>query len=246
MSNNPALDQIAKALQAQDATTIDVRTGTALSGTNRTTGVITVALDNDPGGTPVSAICVAGLVPTGARVFMLAYPPRGLAVIGQIGGVPGLQFAESHDFTNQASYTLAAATLGTPAVGFVFTAPASGSVLLDVSVFMDVAGMNTVTTIGARGRVFGQVREGATIGAGTLTWDGDGDNGPLVVFENQKAGGATPGTVARVGMASGDAPVVGLIPNKVYNASMWYRLETAAAGFSMGVNSRRITALLVA
>lgn len=82
-----SLEQIAKAIQAQAATTIVVRTGTALSGINRTTGAITVALDNDPNGKPVSAISVAtGLIQPGDRVFMLAYPPRGLVVIGKPGG----------------------------------------------------------------------------------------------------------------------------------------------------------------
>lgn len=245
MSKNHALSQIAKALQTQAATTIDVRTGTTLSGTNSDTGVVTVTLDNDPLSRPVSAISVAGVVQIGSRILMLAYPPRGLVVLGQIGGTPGLQYLEGHDYTDQATQTTTTAVLGTPAVGFTFKAPTSGEILLEVSSVFDTAGMNIATTIGARARIFGQVRTGATIGAGTLIWNGDGDQGPLILFENQKAGGGTPGTVASASMSSGNAPVVGLSPNQVYNASLWYRLETAAAGLSLFVSSRRITGLLV-
>lgn len=244
--SNHALDQIARALQAQASTTINVRTGTALSGTNRATGVVTVQLDNDPNGTPVSAISVAGLVQIGARVLMLAYPPRGLVVLGQIGGTPNLQYLENHDPTDQAVYTSATATLGSPTVGFVFTAPATGSILLEVAPSMDVAGMNTVTSIGAKARVFAQVRAGNVIGAGTLVWDGDGDKGPLVVFENQKSGATLPGTTSGVSVGSGQTPVVGLTPNQVYNASMWHRMDVAFGSNSVFVTSRRITGLLVA
>lgn len=245
--NSDAMNLVAKALQAQAATTVNVRTGVARSDADRVTGVISVALDNDPSGGPVSAVSVAGLVTAGARVLMLAYPPRGLVVIGQIGGTPDLQFLESHDYTNQAPYTSATATLGAITVGFAFVAPASGQILLEVSPSMDLTGMNTTTNIGARGRVFAQVRAGDVLGAGTLIWDGDGDQGPLVIFENQKAGGTVPGTVARAVLSSGDAPVSGLTPGLTYNASLWYRLENSniPAAFSLSINSRRLTGLLI-
>lgn len=248
--NNDQMTQIAKALQTQASTTINVRTGVARSDADRVTGVISVALDNDPAATAVSAVSVAGLVKAGARVLMLAYPPRGLVVIGQIGGVPNLQFLESHDYTNLATYALATATLGATTVGFTFTAPDSGSVLLEVSPSMDLTGMNTGTGIGARARVFARVYVGTTIGQGTVAepgifWDGDGDRGPLVIFENQKSAGAVPGTVARAAMSSGDAPVTGLVPGKVYNASLWYRLENTGVGFTVAINSRRLTGLLI-
>lgn len=242
-----ALTQIAGAIRDVAAATINVRTGTALSDADRATGVISVSLDNDPSGTPVSAVSVAGLIKAGARVLMLAYPPRGLVVIGQIGGVPDLQFLESHDFTNLTPYTSASATMGLPVVGFSFVAPDSGTILLEVSPAMDVAGMNTTTNIGARARVFAQVRSDGVVGSGTLVWDGDGDRGPLVIFENQKAGGTLPGTVARAAVSSGNAPVSGLTPGLTYNASLWFRLENAniPASFSVGINSRRLTGLLI-
>lgn len=241
--DHPALDQIAKALQTQASTTINIRTGTCLSGTNRATGVVTVALDNDPKSTPVSAISVAGLVQIGARVAMLAYPPRGLLVVGQIGGLPALQFMESHDYTDQATYTSATATLGSPTVGFTFVAPTSGSILLEVSPVFELAGTNAGAVLGARGHIFAQVRTGNVIGSGALFQDGDGDKGPLVLAENQKIAAAA--TVTAFGMGSGYSPVVGLTPNQTYNASMWYRLEAAAATYSIFVTSRRLTGLLV-
>lgn len=237
-------DPIVNKIRDLQSRQITVRTGTTLSGTNRVSGVVSVSLDNDPAGTPVSAVSTAGLLQIGARVVMLAYPPTGLVVIGQIGGVPNLQVYESHDFTNQASFSSVTASLGSPTVGFVFTAPASGSILLDISTTVDVNGPPASGTAqGARARCFGQVRLGAVVGSGSLFWDGDSDKGPLIVFENQRTTGST--QAARGALASGDAPVVGLTPNQVYNASFWYRLETAATG-SFIIDTRRITGLLVA
>jgi hypothetical protein len=231
----PVTQLIAKSIQGVADNTVVIRTGTALSGTNRTTGVITVALDNDPSGVPISAISVAGLVQIGARVVMLAYPPRGLVVLGQIGGVPNLQTMVNVEPTNQPSYTLATLTAGTPVNGFVFTAPTSGQILLEVSPYLNVTGF------GGRARVAGLIKTGNVIGSGTTVWNGDGDQGPLCLFENQDSTGATRWTSSSSGMTL----VTGLIPNQVYNATSYYRLETAGA-FSMVIHSRRITGLLVA
>lgn len=244
MTDDAAMRNIAKAIAKAKDGTIVVRTGACLSGTQRSSGVVTVALDNDPASTPVSAISVAGPVQVGARVALLAYPPRGLLVLGQIGGLPALQFLESHDYTDQTTYTSATATLGSPTVGFTFTAPASGSILLEVSPVFELAGTNNGTVLGARGHIFAQVRTGNVIGSGTLFQDGDADKGPLVLAENQKINAAA--TVAAFGMGSGYSPVVGLTPNQTYNASFWYRLETAVATYSIFVTSRRITGLLLA
>lgn len=234
--------QIAKAIQNVQDQAIAVRTGTALSGTDRVSGVITVQLDNDPAGTPVSAVSVGGLIQLGARVMMLAYPPRGLVVIGQIGGTPNLQVMSSVSYANQASYTSNVPTLGASNVGFTFVAPLSGSVLLEVAPSIDVLGL------GARGRVFARVYTGSAVGVGitppvgaTLIWEGDGDQGPLVVGQNQVGAAA-----ARYIMGSGQCPVTGLTPNQTYSASLWYRLEFTGAGLAVNVNSRRLTGLLVA
>lgn len=229
------VDPLIKKVQAVQSSVPVIRTGTCLSAANRISGVVTVSLDNDPSQTPVSAISVAGLLQIGARVACIAYPTQGLLVIGQIGGVPNLQILEDRSFVNQVSYSSNVMTLGSPIVGFSFSAPTSGMIVLDVSTTIDVS------TLGCRARLFAQVRTGPVVGSGTLFWDGDGDQGPLIILENQKTGGAA----ARGALSSGDSPVTGMTPNQIYNVSVGYRIETAATG-SMAVNTRRVTGLLVA
>lgn len=245
--SNPTI----KAIQKIAGESVYVRTGVCLSGSLRSTGVVTVSLDNDPAGTPVSAVTVNGPLQIGQRVALLAYPPRGLIVLGPIGGLPGLSFLEKHDSTAQPTYVSAVATLGSPLVGFTFVAPASGTILLEVSTAMDVAGMRTTTNVGGKGRVFARVYSGPTIGSGTATepspfWDGDVVGAPLIIFENQKTAGAVPGTTASTAGGSGQSPVTGLTPNKTYNVSLWYRLDnTTDPSYSMFVYNRRVTGLLV-
>lgn len=237
--------QLINAIQGVGDQTIVIRSGTTLSGTNSLSGLVSVALDNDPTSTPVSATSVSGSLQIGARVAMLAYPPRGLIILGQIGGAPALQTLQNQDFSNQALQSTITAVTGSPIVGFAFKAPASGSILLEVSTLMDVSGMNTTSNVGPKARVFAQVRAGSTVGSGTLVWNGDTGAGPLILFEGQKP----TGTVTSAGLSSGQAQVTGLTPNQSYNASYWYRLDALNGGagpvFSMFLTSRRLTGLLV-
>jgi hypothetical protein len=237
--------QLINAIQSNSDKDIVIRTGTTVSGTSLHGGTVAVALDNDPSGTPVTAISVAGALQLGVRVACLAYPPRGLLVLGQIGGAPSLQTLQSQDFSNQSLQSTVTAVTGSPIVGFSFTAPASGSILLEVSTLMDVSGMNTTSNVGPKARVFAQVRTGSTVGSGTLVWNGDTGSGPLILFEGQKP----TGTVTSAGLSSGQAQVTGLTPNQTYNASYWYRLDALNGGagpvFSMFLTSRRLTGLLL-
>lgn len=60
---------------------VTVRTGTVVSDYASMTQTM-VTLDNDPDQSTVQALALNGPLPSGARVMMVAYPPRGLAIIG--------------------------------------------------------------------------------------------------------------------------------------------------------------------
>jgi len=60
---------------------VTVRTGTVVSDYAPMSQTL-VVLDNDPDSTTVSALALNGPLQSGARVMMIAYPPRGLVVVG--------------------------------------------------------------------------------------------------------------------------------------------------------------------
>lgn len=65
---------------------VTVRTGTVVSDYAPATQTL-VTLDNDPEQASVQAIATNGSMPSGTRVWMIAYPPRGLAVVGAFSGL---------------------------------------------------------------------------------------------------------------------------------------------------------------
>lgn len=64
---------------------ITVRTGTVVSDSSSVTQTM-VILDNDPDSATVQTLSLVGPLPADTRVMMLAYPPRGLVVIGTFDG----------------------------------------------------------------------------------------------------------------------------------------------------------------
>ncbi len=66
---------------------VTVRTGTVVS-TGAPLDQTLVALDNDPSATPVEARALNFPLTKGMRVACLAYPPRGLIVLGALGPLP--------------------------------------------------------------------------------------------------------------------------------------------------------------
>lgn len=76
-----ALPEIAKRISSVASDITTVRTATVA-----TDGVppaqTQVVLDNDPSRTPINAMGLNSLLPKGTRVACLAYPPRGLLVLG--------------------------------------------------------------------------------------------------------------------------------------------------------------------
>jgi hypothetical protein len=62
---------------------VTVRTGTVISDNAAMTQTV-VTLDNDPDSAQVQALCLNGPLPEQTRVMLLAYPPRGLVVVGTL------------------------------------------------------------------------------------------------------------------------------------------------------------------
>lgn len=60
---------------------VTIRTGTVVTDYAPMSATL-VTLDNDPESATVQALALNGPLPSGARVAMIAYPPRGLLVIG--------------------------------------------------------------------------------------------------------------------------------------------------------------------
>lgn len=80
-SNNGALPQIAKRITSVASDIATVRLGTVASNMVQLNETM-VILDNDPSRTPINAMGVGSPLPAGSRVACLAYPPRGLLVLG--------------------------------------------------------------------------------------------------------------------------------------------------------------------
>lgn len=188
---DPVLSQLAKELRATKASTPSVRTGVCLSGTSRSSGVVTVALDNDPASTPVSAVSVAGALQTGARVALLVYPPRGLLVLGQIGGLPGVDvgFAGDNSQLSVVNFGLTSSfqTRGT----FTITCPPQANF---VSIFA-TAQCSAVNNSGANDALRIICDINGTGGGEQIQWVGTGTGGyPGSVFaSNNHTSAATPG-----------------------------------------------------
>lgn len=86
---------------------VTVRTGTVISDFAAMTSTI-VVLDNDPDGAQVQALALSGPLPTQTRVMMVAYPPRGLAIVGTMAAVPPM-ISGATMFTFYGNDTLTAA-----------------------------------------------------------------------------------------------------------------------------------------
>lgn len=67
---------------------VTVRTGTVVSDFAPMSQTL-VTLDNDPESAQVQAQALGGPLPAGARVQMIAFPPRGLVILGVMIGVSG-------------------------------------------------------------------------------------------------------------------------------------------------------------
>lgn len=89
---------------------ITVRTGTVISDNAVLTQTI-VTLDNDPDSTQVQSLSLTGPLPAQTRVMMLAYPPRGLVIIGSMSDPlpPLVSGAAEFVFTGNGSFTAAQA-----------------------------------------------------------------------------------------------------------------------------------------
>lgn len=62
---------------------VTVRTGTVVSDYASMSQTL-VTLDNDPEQASVQALALNGALPSGARVLLIAYPPRGLVIVGSM------------------------------------------------------------------------------------------------------------------------------------------------------------------
>lgn len=100
------------------------------------------------------------------------------------------------------------ASMGSPSIGVVFTAPPSGRVRLHL-----FGGLRL--TVNANGAVYlgVQVRTGAVIGSGSMVFDGLNTEPGCRVFYT--------GALAYITSAS-SAMVEGLTPAAQYNASLWH------------------------
>lgn len=78
-------DAYAQAIRETAASVPTVRLGTVLSNLSSPEQTV-VKLDSDQSQTPITAISACGILPTGTRVAMMAYPPRGLLIVGRLDG----------------------------------------------------------------------------------------------------------------------------------------------------------------
>jgi hypothetical protein len=123
--------QLINAIQNNADQDVVIRTGVTLSASSGS-GTISVALDNDPSQTPCTAISTGyNAIQVGTRVLLVAYPTRGLAVIGVIGNPPN-PLTASNQFQS-ASYNLVTSTsysTNSNMAGFPFSYPPSGRVMV--------------------------------------------------------------------------------------------------------------------
>lgn len=87
MTINSGLRVITNKIKTVASDIVTVRTGTVASNYAAMSATI-VTLDNDPDQTQVQALALGGPLPSGTRVMMIAYPPRGLAIIGTLTSPP--------------------------------------------------------------------------------------------------------------------------------------------------------------
>lgn len=185
-----------------------------------------ITLDTAPD-VPAPAQTLMGTWAKGTRVKCLAYPPRGLLILGSNEAdsfvfTSAVMAHKAHtQTTDQATYNSAVGTLGTGTNGFTFVAPPSGAGTFACG------GFGVVLVADVVGKFWGEIREGATIGSGTLVWNGDSDLGPEIRIEAESASN-------RFYVGSAPVLVTGLTPGATYNASGWYAVE-AAGGVGAGV-----------
>lgn len=79
-----ALGMIGKSIKNVAAQVVRPMTGTVISAGSPWNQTL-VQLDSDPSERGVVAASLLGTLPSGLRVFCLAYPPRGLVIIGALG-----------------------------------------------------------------------------------------------------------------------------------------------------------------
>jgi hypothetical protein len=125
--SNHAFQALAKAVQAAKADDVTVRTGTLTTGGADSTSVF-VALDNDPSATPVAAIPLTTSASVGDRVVLLAYPPRGLLVLGRLDSSDAVLRARNV-FVSGSWNLVTSTSYGTNVQmpGFTFPYPPSGT-----------------------------------------------------------------------------------------------------------------------
>lgn len=90
---NGPLPQIAKRITSVASDIVTVRTATVVSDGAAPKDTL-VALDNDPAQTPINALGLNFSLDKGTRVVCLAYPPRGLIVLGAIADASGGSVSE--------------------------------------------------------------------------------------------------------------------------------------------------------
>lgn len=103
---------------------VTVRTGTVISDFAAMTSTI-VVLDNDPDGAQVQALALSGPLPTQTRVMMLAYPARGLVIVGSMAAVPPM-ISGAAPFTYYGGTDSFTATQAAPFRSLLFRVGAGG------------------------------------------------------------------------------------------------------------------------
>lgn len=131
-------DAHAKAIRETQASVPTIRTGTVVTDYASITTTY-VTLDNDPTSTPVRAMPMAGaLLPVGTRVGLIAYPPRGLAIIGRLDGIDARTLRPKESEAGNALFS-------TVSAAFV----ALGALTTDVTIPYPASGILSVTFGGA-------------------------------------------------------------------------------------------------
>lgn len=157
-------------------------------------------------------ITLIGYVEVGARVMVMIVPPAGNYIIADLAASKAQSSVDNDAFTN-ASVTYTNVAVGSGSVGLVFTVPASGLVLLHYggSLAVSVTGNAAFLTI--------QIREGATIGSGTVVIAASDDN-PVEVVN-------TAGNPDRQGVQYLFAGT----PGTVYNVELLHRVSGSTGTF---------------
>lgn len=127
---------------------------------------------------------------------------------------PLMRLKQDQETTNISGITSTTPTLGAPTNGFTFVAPPSGAVAYSCGAYMEMDGDAVGDDVM---HFYGELREGGSIGSGTVVHSGDGDDGPHVAV-----GVGTTTTQGRAMCGSIPYLVTGLTAGDTYNVSGWY------------------------